>query len=201
MSVITGAYGSTAAGSTAMLPYCPAVTPLIPTTAWAIIPSAGHRRGSDGIAGTSYSAIAKRTASPAERCGSEPTPVAVPGRSSPSRGTPRASVRMRGRGSRVRVNRRRHHCPQSGRSGLGGCSRPAPYSRPGARRRPRRRVGCPCGLARRRHRRWSGDRRGVGRARARRPGRRDGRGVGGLGGRGDRPGHRRASSRSPSPGW
>ena len=76
-----------------MLPYWPAVTPLMPTTAWAIIPSAGHRRGSDGIAGTSYSVRAKRTASPAERWGSEPTPVAVPGPQSASRGTPRASNR------------------------------------------------------------------------------------------------------------
>ena len=62
-----------------MLPYCPAVTPLIPTTAWAIMPSAGQRRGSDGIAGTSYSVRANRAASAAERWGSEPTPVAVPG--------------------------------------------------------------------------------------------------------------------------
>ena len=46
-----------------MLPYWPSVTPAMPTTAWAIMPSAGERRGSVGIAGTSYSRRANAAAS------------------------------------------------------------------------------------------------------------------------------------------
>ena len=52
----------------------------MPTTAWAIIPSAGERRGSVGIAGTSYSRRANAAASWTERCGRLPTPVAAPDR-------------------------------------------------------------------------------------------------------------------------
>src|SRR6266508_4525872 len=71
--------------------------PLMPTTAWAIMLSAGQRRGSDGIAGTSYSLSAKRAASVAERWGSEPIPVDVPAGNNSSGGTPRAKARPVGR--------------------------------------------------------------------------------------------------------
>ena len=74
--------------STAMLPYWPSVTPPIPTSAWAIMPSAGDRRGSVGMAATSYSRRANAAASWTERCGRLPTPVHAPARRrSPSGGT------------------------------------------------------------------------------------------------------------------
>ena len=115
-----------------MLPYCPAVTPLIPTTAWAIMPSAGHRRGSDGIAGTSYSAMAKRTASPAERCGQR----ADAGRRARAQvGQPRDAAGerpMRASGQPSAGEPSSSPLPRSlSDRGHGGCSRPAPpYSRP-----------------------------------------------------------------------
>ena len=87
-SVTTGASGSRASTSTAMLPYWPSVTPAMPTSAWAIIASAGERRGRVGIAGRSYSRRANAAASWTDRCGRLPTPVAAPARSpSPSGGT------------------------------------------------------------------------------------------------------------------
>ena len=72
----------------------------MPTSAWAIMPSAGDRRGSDGTAGTSYSERAKPAASRAERWGRLPTPVDAPARSDVKAGTPRASGRdvVTGRG-------------------------------------------------------------------------------------------------------
>ena len=75
-----------------MLPYWPSVTPLIPTTAWAIIPSAGERRGRLGIAGTSYSRRAKAAASCTDRWGRLPTPVAAPARRLSSSGGTEATT-------------------------------------------------------------------------------------------------------------
>ena len=43
-----------------MLPYWPTVMPPMPTIAWTIIPSAGERRGSDGIAGSGIGVEAER---------------------------------------------------------------------------------------------------------------------------------------------
>ena len=99
-SVCTGANGSIASGSRARLPYWTTRMPAMPTNAWAIMPSAGDRRGSDGTAGTSYSERAKPAASRAERWGRLPTPVDAPARSDVKAGTPRASGRdvVTGRG-------------------------------------------------------------------------------------------------------
>ena len=74
-------HGSRRRTSTAMLPYWPSVTPSMPSRAWAIIPSAGERRGNVGIAGQVVLAQRERgrvvgvavgkTADPGRRAGAQ----------------------------------------------------------------------------------------------------------------------------------
>ena len=97
----------------------PDVMPAMPTTAWAIMPSAGIGAGSDGIAGTSYSARAKPGRLPrravGQRCRRRWT---LPARSDCSAGTPRAERARRRHRSRLRTIGRADvdHAVQSDRS-------------------------------------------------------------------------------------
>ncbi len=80
---MTGASRSMLATSTPIAPYWPREIPAIPTTAWAIIPSAGDRRGREGIAGRSGVTVSTNSAAArASRWGRLPTPVAIPDGSS-----------------------------------------------------------------------------------------------------------------------
>ena len=76
-----------------MLPYWPSVTPAMPTTAWAIIPSAGERRGRVGMVGRSYS----RRANAAASCDRAVRQAADAGGDARSAGARRAAARRRPR--------------------------------------------------------------------------------------------------------
>ena len=147
MSVITGAYGSTAAGSTAMLPYCPAVTPLIPTTRLGDHPlgraAPGQRRDrrhvvlGDGeahrLARRSMRAASRHRSPCPGRSVGQPRDAAGErpdaGSGQPGAGEPSSSPLLA-------------VCPIAVATVASQSASP-PYSRPGARRRPRRRVGSP----------------------------------------------------------
>ena len=149
-------------------------------------PAGQRRNGGDVVLGDR-----ERTASPAERWGSEPTPVAVPGRRSARRGTPRASTRCgfgaARAGRTVVVTTARSLSDPA----TVGCSRPAPESAVHSAACPPPLVpscGSPVSPG-------SSSPSPVGRRSARRlsehsprgAARRDGGGVGGMGGRRRRP--------------
>ncbi len=75
---MTGASGSKLPASKAMLPYWPTVIPANPTRPCGIIPSAGDRFGSVGIAGNSNVVRTNSAAAAASRWGRLPIPVAMP---------------------------------------------------------------------------------------------------------------------------